>query len=78
MLRLYIIGVCILVIAITANIMVVKIGLTTWYDFGHHFLKRGFKAITDIDFFSLIWLFILYPIVLSLGYIIGDRICKLF
>ena len=77
MLRLYIIGVCILLIAIIANVIVGKIGLTTWYDFGPQFFKRGFIVIKEVGFLSTMWLFILYPLVLSLGYIIGDRIYNL-
>jgi len=78
MLRIYIIGVCILLIAIIANVIVGKIGLSTWYDFGPQFFKRGFIVIKEVGFFSTMWLFILYPLVLSLGYIIGDRIYNLF
>ena len=74
MLRVYIIGVCILLIAIIANVIVEKIGLSTWYDFGPQFFKRGFIVINEVGLFSVIWLFILYPLVLALGYIIGDRI----
>ena len=74
MLRVYIIGVCILLIAIIANVIVEKIGLSTWYDFGPQFFKRGFIVIKEVGLFSVILLFILYPLVLALGYIIGDRI----
>ena len=78
MLRIYIIGVCVLLIAIIANVIVGKIGVSTWYDFGPQFLKRGFVVIKEVGFLSTIWLFILYPLVLALGYIIGDRIYNLF
>lgn len=78
MLRIYIIGVCILLIAIIANVVIGKIGLSTWYDFGPQFFKRGFVVIKEVSFLSSIWLFFLYPIVLALGYIIGDRIYNLF
>ncbi|MGC1471756.1 MAG: hypothetical protein WA775_04110 [Psychroserpens sp.] len=33
MLKLYIIGLCILAIAIVANALIVKIGSKSWYDF---------------------------------------------
>ena len=78
MLRLYIIGVFILLIAIIANIIIGKIGLSTWYDFGPQFLKKGFIAIKEVGLYSSIWLFILYPLVLSLGYLIADKIYNLF
>jgi hypothetical protein len=78
MLRMYIIGVCVLFIAIIANVIIGKIGLSTWYDFGPQFFKRGLVVIKEVGFLSSIWLFFLYPIVLAFGYIIGDKIYNLF
>ena len=78
MIRIYIIGVCILMIAIIANVIVGKVGLSTWYDFGPQFFKRGFVVVKEVGFFSTLWLFFLYPLVLAFGYILGDFICKLF
>ena len=78
MLRVYIIGVCILLIAIIANVIVEKIGLSTWYDFGPQFFKRGLIVIKEVGILSSVWLFILYPLVLALGYILGDKIYNLF
>jgi len=78
MLRIYIIGICILLIAIIANIIVGKLGISTWYDFGPQFFKRGFIVMKEVGFFSSVWLFILYPLVLALGYIVGDKIYSLF
>ena len=78
MLRIYIIGVCILLIAIIFNVIAGKLGISTWYDFGPQFFKRGFIVMKEVGFFSSVWLFILYPLVLALGYIIGDRVYNLF
>jgi len=78
MLRFYIIGLFILLIAIIANVIIGKIGLSTWYDFGPDFFKKGFETMKEVGFYSCIWLFILYPLVLSLGYLIGDKIYHLF
>ena len=78
MLRLYIIGICILLVAIIANILVKEIGIITWYDFGYQIIKKGFKSVQDLSFLSIFWLFILYPLILSLGYLIGNSIYKLF
>ena len=78
MLRLYIIGVFILLSAIIANVIIGKIGLSTWYDFGPQFFKNGFIAIKEVGLYSSIWLFILYPLVLSLAYLIADKIYNLF
>ena len=78
MLRIYIIGICILLIAIITNIIVGRLGISTWYDFGPQFFKRGFIVLKEVGFFSSVWLFILYPLVLALGYIVGDKIYSLF
>ena len=78
MLRLYSIGLSILLIAIVANVIVGKLGISTWYDFGPQFFKRGFTVLKEVGLVSCIWLFILYPLTLALGYLIGDKIFKLF
>ena len=74
MLRLYLIGVCILLIAIIVNIIVGHLGISTWYNFGPNFFSKGLIAIKEAGYINCIWLFILYPLTLSLGYIIGDKI----
>lgn len=76
MLRLYIIGICILLVAIIANVLVGKLGLSTWYDFGPRFFNKGFVAMKEAGVFSCLWLFVLYPFTLALGYMIGDKIFK--
>tara|TARA_B100001248_G_scaffold128576_1_gene96359 strand:- start:1514 stop:1750 length:237 start_codon:yes stop_codon:yes gene_type:complete len=78
MLRIYIIGVCILMIAIIANVIIGKVGLSTWYDFGPQFFKRGFVVVKEVGILSALWLFLFYPLVLAFGYILGDFIYKLF
>ena len=77
MLRIYIIGILILLIAIIANVFVDKMGLSTWYDFGPDFFKNPINSIKEVDFLSFLWLFILYPIVLAMGYVIGDKLYSL-
>ena len=78
MLRIYIIGICILLIAIITNIIVGRLGISTWYDFGPQFFKRGFIVMKEVGLLSSVWLFILYPLVLALGYVVGDKIYSLF
>jgi len=78
MLRIYIIGICILLMAIITNIIVGRLGISTWYDFGPQFFKRGFIVMKEVGLFSSVWLFILYPLVLALGYVVGDKIYSLF
>ena len=48
MLRIYIIGLAILLIAIFANVIVAKLGLSTWYDFGPRFFSNGFSEIKEV------------------------------
>ena len=78
MLRVYIIGISILLIAIISNVVVGKFGISTWYDFGPQFFKRGLIVLKEVGVLSSVWLFILYPLVLALGYILGDKIYNLF
>ena len=78
MIRLYLIGISILLIAIIANLLIGKLGLSTWYDFGPEFFKRGLPVMKEAGFLNCLWLFILYPLVLSLGYVIGNKIYSLF
>jgi len=77
MLRIYIIGVSILIIAIIANTLISKIGISTWYDFGPDLFKRGFLAMKEAGFLNCLWLFIIYPLILGLGYVIGDKLYSL-
>ena len=74
MLRIYIIGLAILLIAIFANVIVTRLGLSTWYDFGPQFFSNGFSEVKEVGLLNFFWLFILYPLVLALGYIVGDKI----
>ena len=78
MIRLYLIGLCILLIAIVANLVVGKFGLSTWYDFGPEFFKRGFLVMKEVGLLNCLRLFVFYPLVLSAGYILGNKIYYLF
>ncbi|MDA9634609.1 hypothetical protein N9T07_00540 [bacterium] len=53
-------------------------GLSTWYDFGPYFFKNPINSIKEVGFLSCLWLFLLYPIVLATGYIVGDKLNSLF
>lgn len=74
MLRLYVIGVSILVIAIIANAVVVKIGLKSWYDFIELLNEFGKDAFGKLGILDYLWLFIGYPFVLGLGYWLGLKL----
>ncbi len=70
-LKYLIIGYSILITAIISNIIANCISLTTWYMFFETVSEKGFKTLKLLD---LIWLFLIYPLLLSLGYIIGEKI----
>ena len=79
MLKLYIIGLSILFIAIIANTLAGYLNLNTWYGFANEIIQSNFIiAIKKQNIEDLIWLFIIYPIVLSLGYLIGSKINVLY
>lgn len=78
MFRIYIIGLCVLVIAIVANLLVSLLGISTWYDFGTKLYSNGFNAIKEAGVINCIWLFLLYPICLGLAVLIGDKIYGFF
>ena len=70
-LKYLIIGYSILITAIIFNIIANYMSLTTWYMFFETVSEKGFKTLKLLD---LIWLFLVYPLLLSLGYIIGEKI----
>ena len=74
MLKLYIIGICILFIAIIANYIATIIGLLSWYDFIELLTNNGTKAFKKVSVFDYLWLFLVYPLMLSLGYVLGNKI----
>jgi hypothetical protein len=76
--RLYIIGLAILVIAILANGIVVKLGVKSWYDFISLLSDNGSSAFSKLSVTDYLWLFIGYPLILGCGYWIGDKIYNLF
>ena len=77
MLKIYLIGLCVLLVAILANVFAGKLGIITWYDFGSGFFRRPLIAIQDIGILNILWLFLLYPFILGLAYIIGEKLYNL-
>lgn len=78
MIRIYFIGLFILITAILANILAVKLQLKTWYDLlnGLANSKSYWELITFKD---SLWLFLVYPLVLGLGAVFANFIyLKLF
>lgn len=77
MFKLYIIGVSILIIAIIANALVVKIGIKSWYDFIELLNEFGKHAFGKIGIVDYLWLFIGYPFILGFGYWLGSKVHSL-
>ena len=77
MIRIYTIGLAILIIAIIANGIVVKLGLKSWYDFINLLTDQGLSALKEISIIDYFWLLIGYPLVLGLGYYLGDKLYTL-
>ena len=74
MLKLYIIGVFILIVAIIANAIIVKIGIKSWYDFIELLSEYGKSAFSKLSILDYLWLFIGYPFILGLGYYSGLKV----
>tara|TARA_B100000927_G_C16390145_1_gene438973 strand:+ start:228 stop:461 length:234 start_codon:yes stop_codon:yes gene_type:complete len=75
MLRIYVIGLSILIVAIIANFFAKIIGISTWYDFLNSFTD---STTSNFKFIDYIWLFFIYPIILGLGYFLGELISNFF
>ncbi|MBT8253120.1 MAG: hypothetical protein HKN00_07375 [Flavobacteriaceae bacterium] len=74
MLRLYIIGLSILLIAIIANFLANKLGLKTWYDFMEILFNTTSTGIKSVGVVDYLWLFLFYPLILGLGYLLGLKL----
>jgi hypothetical protein len=74
MVRLYIIGVSILLVAILFNFIISKLGIASWYDFINILSKNEPNNLSVIDY---LWLFLFYPVCLGLGYLLGDFVSNL-
>ena len=78
MIRLYLIGITVLITAILATLFAEKIQCKTWYDF----LKGPgsfYNYWSVLKFKDMLWLFIAYPLLLGFGSFVGNLIYqKLF
>ena len=75
MVRIYVIGLSILIVAIIANFFAKIIGISTWYDFLNSFTDA---TTSNFKFIDYLWLFFIYPIILGLGYFLGELISNFF
>jgi len=60
-------GLIILVVAILANIIAVKLNCSTWFSFIDKINEKGFsKAFSEQSLGSLLFLFLIYPFLLGI------------
>ena len=73
MIRVYFIGLFILITAIIANVIAAKLQLKSWYAL----LDGLANSSTLSDLLTLkdsLWLFILYPLILGLGAVVANHL----
>ena len=68
MLKLYIAGVIILLSAILANMLAAALGLASWYDLFRLLNEHGTAGLRKLRLVDGFWLFLLYPLLLGLGW----------
>ena len=71
LIKLYVMGLMILIIAILANFLATQLGLKTWYDFLNQWGNRDALNLKDG-----LWLFVLYPLILGCSLLIGNMLWK--
>ena len=73
--KLLITGYIILIVAIFVNIIANYLNIITWYKFLNLIIAEGVKeTFFSISIFDFFWLFIIYPTILSMGYLLGEKI----
>ena len=71
LIKLYVMGLMILIIAILANFLATQLSLKTWYDFLNQWGNRDALSLKDG-----FWLFVLYPLILGCSLLIGNMLWK--
>jgi len=71
LIKLYVMGFTILIIAILANFLASQLGLKTWYDFLNQWGNGDALSLKDG-----LWLFVLYPLILGFSLLIGNMLWK--
>tara|TARA_B100001059_G_scaffold66772_1_gene63397 strand:+ start:10075 stop:10305 length:231 start_codon:yes stop_codon:yes gene_type:complete len=71
LIKLYVMGLMILIIAILANFLATQLGLKTWYEF-----LSQWGNVDALCFKDGLWLFVLYPLILGCSLLIGNMLWK--
>lgn len=66
MLKIYIVGLIILVAAIVFNVVSSKLNIIGWYDFLTKLVAQGNATFSQLKLIDYLWLFLLYPFLLGL------------
>jgi len=77
MIKLYIDGVCILLVAILANLLASKLQVQSWYSFLTEWNEKGGSVWGRLSMLDWLWLFLIYPILLGLAVLLGRFIAKM-
>ncbi len=72
MLKIYLIGIIILVTAILLNGVINKFGVLGWYDFITLLVDKETAPARKISIIDIFWLFIAYPFLLGLAGVGGN------
>ena len=71
LIKLYVMGLMILIIAILANFLATQLGLKTWYAF-----LEGINNGQSLSLKDGLWLFVFYPSILVCSLLIGNMLWK--
>ncbi len=72
MLKIYLIGIIILLAAILLNRVINKLGVLGWYDFINLLVDKETAPARKVRIIDMLWLFIAYPFLLGLAGISGS------
>jgi hypothetical protein len=72
MLKIYLIGIIILVAAILLNGIVNKLGILGWYDFINLLIEKETATSRKLRIIDIAWLFLAYPFMLGLAVVGGN------
>jgi hypothetical protein len=72
MIKIYLIGIIILVTAILLNGVINKLGVLGWYDFINLLVDKETTPSRKVHILDILWLFIAYPFLLGLAGVGGN------
>ena len=72
MIKIYLIGIIILVTAILLNGVINKLGVLGWYDFITLLVDKETAPARKVRMIDMLWLFIAYPFLLGLAGLSGN------